>query len=110
MRKKVATYLCCEVAVDRKIVPFERVADHTGGNYSASLCGVHLTPSVCARPSFVSRGISLVNFFVVGSVQHEEFEPERPCRLLRDRPFKNSMRGFFPLPCVCRKRPCRQSV
>jgi hypothetical protein len=30
-----------------------------------------------------SRGVSLVNFFVVGGVQHNEFEAERPCRLLR---------------------------
>src|SRR5260370_16786501 len=82
MGKEVTTYLCWEVAGDRKIVPFERVPDHAGGNYSASLCGVHLTPSFCARPP-VSRGVSLVNFFVVGGVQHNEFEPGRPCRLLR---------------------------
>jgi hypothetical protein len=49
--------------------------------------------------------VSLVNFFVVGGVQHNEFEPERPCRLLRDRPSKNSMRAFFPLLRVRRKRP-----
>src|SRR5262245_40657068 len=44
MWKEVTTYLCREVAVDRKIVPLERVPDHAGGNYSASLCGVHLIP------------------------------------------------------------------
>jgi hypothetical protein len=38
-------------------------------------------------------------------VQHNEFEPERPCGLVRDRPSKNSMRGFFPLLRVRRKRP-----
>src|SRR6516225_8859740 len=96
MGKEVTTYLCCEVAIDRKIVPFERIPDHTGGNYSASLCGVHLSPSVCARPSFVSRGVSLVNFFDVGGVHHNELEPKRPCRLPRDRPSKNSMRGCSP--------------
>ena len=50
------------IFLDRKIVPFERIPDHAGSNYSASLCGVHLTPSVCARPT-LSHGISLVNFF-----------------------------------------------
>jgi hypothetical protein len=33
-----------QIAVDRKIVPFERVPDHAGGNDSVSLCGVHVTP------------------------------------------------------------------
>src|ERR1700731_3339693 len=47
MGKEVTTYLCCEIAVDRKIVPFERVPDHAGGNYSASLGGAHLTPNSC---------------------------------------------------------------
>jgi hypothetical protein len=35
MRKEVATNLYCEIAVDCKIVPFERVADHSGRNYLA---------------------------------------------------------------------------
>ena len=68
----MTTYLCCEIAVDRKIVPFERVPDHAGGNYSASLCGVHLTPQCLRSAKPVSRGVSLVNFFVVSGVQHTE--------------------------------------
>jgi hypothetical protein len=28
-------------------------------------------------------GVSLVNFFVLGGVQPNEFEPERPCRILQ---------------------------
>jgi hypothetical protein len=42
---------------------------------------------------------------IVGGVQHNELEPERPCRLLCNRPSKNPMRGFFPLLRVRRKRP-----
>src|SRR5260370_42697538 len=65
MGKEVTTKLCCEVAVDRKIVPFERVPDHAGGDYSASLCGVHLTPPVFALGQALSHAaVSLVNFLV----------------------------------------------
>src|SRR5215831_12986513 len=59
MRKKVTTDLWCEIAVDRKIIPFERVPDHAGGNYSASLCGVHLTPRYL-HSAQVSRGVSQI--------------------------------------------------
>jgi hypothetical protein len=67
MRKKVTTDLCCEIGVDRKIVPFERVPDHAGGNYSASLCGVHLTPQYL-HSAQVSRGVSLVNLLAFNTM------------------------------------------
>ena len=35
MREEVATNLGCEITVDRKIVPFERVADHSGRDHLA---------------------------------------------------------------------------
>lgn len=35
MREEVATNLGCEITVDRKIVPFERVADHSGRDHPA---------------------------------------------------------------------------
>lgn len=35
MREEVATNLDCEITVDRKIVPFERVADHSGRDHPA---------------------------------------------------------------------------
>src|SRR5262245_10321438 len=65
--EKVTTDLCCEIAVDCKIVPFERVPDYAGGNYSASLCGVHLTPQYL-HSAQVSRGVSLVNLLAFNTM------------------------------------------
>jgi len=46
MRKEVSADRRREVAVDRKIVPFEHVADHASGDHSAYLGGNHLAPRV----------------------------------------------------------------
>src|SRR5215470_6578703 len=67
MRKKVTTDLCCEIAVDRKIVPFERVPDHAGGNYSASLCGVHLTPQYLHSSQVSPSLVNLLAFNTMSS-------------------------------------------
>jgi hypothetical protein len=47
VREEVTTYLWCEVTVDRKIVPFEHVADHSSRNHPAYVRGVHLAPKAC---------------------------------------------------------------
>src|SRR5262245_36386891 len=77
--EKVTTDLCCEIAVDCKIVPFERVPDYAGGNYSASLCGVHLTPQYL-HSAQVSRGVSLVNLLAFNTMS---LSPSARAALLR---------------------------
>src|SRR5262249_15876751 len=57
MREEVAAYLCCEVAIDRKIVPFEYVADHSGRSHPAHVREVHLAPKA-VRPVSSQRGIA----------------------------------------------------
>src|SRR5262245_342875 len=49
VRKEVATNLCWEITVDRKIVPFEHVADNSGRNHPA--CGrcAHLAPKAAPQ-------------------------------------------------------------
>ena len=49
MREEVATDLCCEVTVDRKIVPFEHVADHSSRDHPAYVRGVHLAPKAAQQ-------------------------------------------------------------
>src|SRR6516165_6188290 len=45
MREELATYLRCEVTVDREIVPFEHVPNHAGRNHPAHWRGAH--PASC---------------------------------------------------------------
>jgi hypothetical protein len=44
MREELSPNRGGEIAVDRKIVPFEHVADHSGRNHPAYVRGVHLAP------------------------------------------------------------------
>jgi hypothetical protein len=46
MGKEVTTYLRREVAVDRKIVPFEHVPDHAGGNHPRYVRSIHFARRV----------------------------------------------------------------
>jgi hypothetical protein len=50
MREEVTPDLGCEVAVDRKVVPFEHVADHARRDHSGSVRGVHVASrAACCR-------------------------------------------------------------
>src|SRR5215472_6131102 len=44
MREELPADRRREVAVDRKIVPFEHVTDHARGDHSTCLRGIHLSP------------------------------------------------------------------
>src|SRR5215475_9584973 len=41
MRKKVSTDLRGKIAVDRKVIPFQQVADHASGDQSTDVRGIH---------------------------------------------------------------------
>src|SRR6516165_3795839 len=100
MGKEVTTYLCCEVAVDRKIVPFERVPDHAGGNYSASLCGVHLTPSLgqalSHSASAWSISSSLVAFNTMSSSRAPRLPDGPPPEIRKTETRNNGLTPFLP--------------
>src|SRR5262245_3470332 len=49
VREEVTTNLYCKITVDRKIVPFEHIADHSGRNHPAYVREVHLAPQGSAR-------------------------------------------------------------
>src|SRR5262249_5782960 len=73
-----------EVAVDRKIVPFEHVTDHARGDHSACLRGIHLTPT---RRDFASINIALAECTKRSrgrSISHAaHFDRERRSRIYR---------------------------
>jgi hypothetical protein len=43
MRKELTADSGCEIAVDRKVVPLQHIADRTGGNDPERLRGLHLS-------------------------------------------------------------------
>jgi hypothetical protein len=67
MRKKVSTDLGGKIAVDRKIVPFQQVADHSSGDQSTDVRGIHVAlPSpaekfelACAAPFVATASLDL---------------------------------------------------
>ena len=47
VREELAADRSREIAVDRKVVPFEHIADRAGGNDPERLSGFHLFPASC---------------------------------------------------------------
>src|SRR5262245_62776163 len=80
MREELPANRRREVAVDRKIVPFEHVTDHARGDHSTCLRGIHLTPT---RRDFASINIALAEC----TKRSAEKSNHRHCRL-RERPHR----------------------
>src|SRR5215831_17641151 len=56
MREELAADRRGKVSIDRKIVPFQKVTDHSRGDYSAYVRGLHITPRPLLEEDAPRRG------------------------------------------------------